>query len=131
MTADVPTIGAEDGDDMTMVPKYNFYAALNQDFELLGRDANIRFDANGYGKYKTHFDVRPEDISPAYVVFNLSAGMQINDSARIDVHVKNLRNERILRYRNSRSRDTSSYWAIHEEYYAPDRTVAVRLDFTF
>lgn len=131
MTADVPTIGAENGDDMTMVPEYNFYTALNQDFELLGRDANIRLDANGYGKYKTHFDVRPEDISPAYVVFNLSAGMQINDSARINVHVKNLRNERILRYRNSRSRDTSSYWAIHEEYYAPDRTVAVRLDFTF
>lgn len=131
MTSDVPTIGAENGDDMTMVPKYNFYVALDKEFVVSGRDANVRLDVAGYGKFKTHFDVRPEDVSPAYEVVNLSAGLQINDYARVNLHINNLLDDRILRYRRSRSRNTDSYWAIHHEYYAPDRTVAIRMDFNF
>ncbi len=55
MTSDVPTIGAENGDDMTMVPKYNFYVALDKEFVVLDRDANVRLDVSGYGKYKITF----------------------------------------------------------------------------
>jgi len=131
MTSDVPTIGAKDGDDMTMVPKYNFYVALDKEFYVKGRDANVRLDVAGYGEFKTHFDVRDEDVSPAYEIVNLSAGLQINDYSRINLHINNLLDDRILRYRNTRSRNVDSYWAIHHEYYAPDRTVAIRLDFDF
>ncbi len=131
MTSDVPTIGAENGDDMTMVPKYNFYAALDHEFYAMGRDGNVRLDVVGYGKYKSHFNVLPQDVSPAYEVVNLSAGMQITEDTRINLYIGNLLDERIVRYRNSRSRNPDSYWAIHHEYYAPDRTVAVRLDLTF
>jgi outer membrane receptor protein involved in Fe transport len=131
MTSDVPTIGAKDGDDMTMVPKYNFYVALDQAFVALGRDGFVRLDVSGYGKFKTHFDVRPEDVSPAYEVVNMSVGLDINDNARVKLHVYNLLDDRILRYRNTLSRNVDSYWAIHSEYYARDRTVSVRMDFNF
>ena len=131
MTSDVPTIGAEAGDDMTMVPKYNFYLALNKEFVVLDRDANIRLDVAGYGKYKTHFDVRPQDISPAYEVVNMSAGVQVSDNGRVNLHINNLLDDRIVRYRTTQTRNPDSYWAIHHEYYAPDRTVSVRMDFNF
>ncbi len=131
MTSDVPTIGAEAGDDMTMVPEYNFYVALDQDFVVSGRDANVRLDVAGYGEFKSHFDTRPQDVSPAYEVVNLSAGLQINDNARVNLHINNLLDDRIVRYRRTRSRNPDSYWAIHHTWYAPDRTVAVRMDFSF
>ena len=131
MTSDVPTIGAKSGDDMTMVPKYNFYVALDKEFVVLDRDANIRLDVAGYGKYKTHFDVRPQDISPAYEVVNMSAGVQVSDNGRINVHINNLLDDRIVKYRTTQTRNPDSYWAIHHEYYAPDRTVSVRMDFNF
>ena len=131
MTSDVPQIGAVAGDDMTMVPKYNFYVALDKEFVVRGRDANVRLDVAGYGEFKTHFDVRPEDIAPAYELVNLSFGMDVNEYASVNLHINNLLDDRILRYRNSRSRNTGSYWAIHHEYYAPDRTVALRLNFNF
>ena len=73
----------------------------------------------------------PQDIAPAYELVNLSAGMQITDDARISLYINNLLDDRIVRYRNSRSRNPDSYWAIHHEYYAPDRTIAVRMDFSF
>ncbi|MDH3549037.1 MAG: TonB-dependent receptor [Gammaproteobacteria bacterium] len=131
MTSDVPTIGAEAGDDMTMVPKYNFYVALDKDFFVRGRDANVRLDVAGYGEFKTHFNVRPEDIAPAYELVNLSVGLDITEDASINLHINNLLDDRILRYRRSRSRNTVSYWTVHHEYYAPDRTVAIRLDYNF
>jgi outer membrane receptor protein involved in Fe transport len=131
MTSDVPTIGASNGDDMTMVPKYNFYLALDQELMLANRDANVRLDVSGYGKYKSHFNVLPQDVSPAYEVVNLSGGLQISENTRINLYINNLLDDRILRYKNSRSRNPDSYWAIHHEYYAPDRTVAVRMDFEF
>jgi len=131
MTSDVPAIDAYAGDDMTMVPKYNFYVALDQSFVVANRDANVRLDVSGYGEYKTHFDVKPEDVSPAYELVNLSGSLDINDYARVNLHIYNLLDDRILRYRRSRSRNTESYWTVHHEYYAPDRTVSVRLDFNF
>lgn len=131
MTSDVPTIGASAGDDMTMVPKYNFYVALDKELYVAGRDGNVRLDVSGYGKYKSHFNVRPEDTSPAYELVNLSAGLRITDSARINLHVYNLLDDRIIRYKRSRSRNTTSYWTVLHEYYAPDRTVSIRMDFDF
>jgi iron complex outermembrane receptor protein len=131
MTSDVPTIGAVAGDDMTMVPKYNFYVALDKEFVVKGRDANVRLDVSGYGEYKSHFNVRPEDTSPAYELVNLSAGLQITDSARINLHIENLLDDRIVRYKRSRSRNTESYWTVLHEYYAPDRAVSIRMDFDF
>jgi outer membrane receptor protein involved in Fe transport len=110
---------------------YNFYVALDQDFVVSGRDANVRLDVAGYGEYKSHFDVKPQDVSPAYEVVNLSAGLQISDNARVNLHINNLLDDRIVRARWTRSRDPDSYWAIHHEWYAPDRTVAVRMDFDF
>jgi outer membrane receptor protein involved in Fe transport len=131
MTSDVPTIGAKDGDDMTMVPKYNFYVALDQEFVAWGRDGNVRLDVAGYGKFKTHFAVLPQDVSPAYELVNLSAGLDINEYASVKLHINNLLDDRILQYRYARSRNVDSYWNIHHEYYAPDRTVAIRLNFDF
>ena len=131
MTSDVPTIGASAGDDMTMVPKYNYYIALDKEVVLLGREGNVRVDINGYGKYKSHFNVREQDISPAYEVVNLQASLQVSENTRINVIVNNLLDKRIVRYKNSRSRSVDSYWAIHHTYYAPDRSVAVRMDYTF
>ncbi len=128
MTSDVPSLGAKDGDSMTMVPKYNFYVALDQEFELWGREASARLDVNGYGEYKSNFNTLDQDISPAYQLVNLSAGMQVTENARIGVHVNNLLNERTLSYRKSRSRSGRSQL---NEYYNPDRTVSVRLDFSF
>ena len=131
MTSDVPAIGAKSGDDMTMVPKYNYYVALDREFVYRNRDGNIRLDVAGYGKYKSHFNVRAEDISPAYEVVNMSLGLDISDHTSVNLHINNLLDDRILRYRWSRSRDVDSYWAIHHEFYAPDRTVALRLNFEF
>ena len=131
MTSDVPTIGASAGDDMTMVPKYNYYIALDKEVVLLGREGNVRLDINGYGKYKSHFNVREQDISPAYEVVNLQTSLQVSENTRINVIVNNLLDKRIVRYKNSRSRSVDSYWAIHHTYYAPDRSVAVRMDYTF
>jgi outer membrane receptor protein involved in Fe transport len=131
MTSDAPGIDAKAGDDMTQVPKYNYYVALDQDIVVWGRDGNVRLDVAGYGKFKSHFDVRDEDISPAYEVVNLSGGLQINDNARINLHINNLLDDRIVRYRWTRSRTVDSYWAIHHVWYAPDRTVAVRMDLDF
>lgn len=128
ITSDVPSLGAEAGDSMTMVPEYNFYVALDQEFELLGRDASVRLDVNGYGKYKSHFNVLPSDIAPAYETVNLAVSMQINENARFSVFVNNLFDEKTLSYRRSRSRSGGS--ALYE-YYNPERTIAVRLDFSF
>jgi iron complex outermembrane receptor protein len=57
MTEDVPAIGASAGDDMTMVPKYNFYVALDQSCVVSNRVSNVSLDVCGYGEYKTHLDV--------------------------------------------------------------------------
>lgn len=130
MTSDVPSLGAEDGDDMTMVPDYNFYVALDKEFELFGREASARIEMEGYGEYKTHFNVKDTDVSPAYELVNLSAGMDITENARLSIHVKNLLDNEHILYRRSRSRSDWSGNLLGVDY-GPDRTFTVRLDFEF
>lgn len=130
MTSDVASLGAEDGDDMTMVPDYNFYVALDHELEIFEREAFIRLEMEGYGEYKTHFNVKDTDISPAYELVNLSAGMDITDNARLSLHVRNLLDNEHILYRRSRSRSDWSGNLLGVDYGA-DRTVTVRLDFEF
>ena len=130
MTSEVPALGAEDGDDMTAVPKYNFYVALDKEFELFNYDASARLEVNGYGSYKSHFNVRDEDISPAYEVVNLSGTLQLTDTSKLSIHVNNLLDDDIALYKRSRSRGDPSGNALWIEY-ARERNVVVRLDFEF
>lgn len=130
MTSDVAALGAEDGDDMTMVPKYNFYVALDKEFEFLNREASVRLEMNGYGKYKSHFNVKDTDISPAYEVVNLNATLALNDSATLSFFINNLFNKEIILYKRSRSRSDWSGNALWHNY-ADERNLSVRLDFKF
>lgn len=122
-------LGAEAGDDMTMVPDYNAFVALDQEFELFGRQAFARIDVASYGEYKSHFNTRDEDVSPSYTTVNLSGRMQLNDSTQVSVHIDNLLNEDYITYRSARSR-SSSRQALYERY-GDERGVAVRFDFRF
>lgn len=129
LTADNEALQAEAGDDMTMVPKYNAYVALDQEFQLFGRQAFARLDVASYGEYKSHFNTRPEDVSPAYETVNLSGRLRLTDNTQVSVYVNNLLNEDYVTYRSARSR-SSSRQALYERYGA-ERSVAVRLDFRF
>jgi outer membrane receptor protein involved in Fe transport len=130
MTSDVPTLGAEDGDSMTMVPKYNFYLALDQQLNLWDREASVRLDYAGYGEYKSHFNTQDEDISPAYSVWNLSGSLDFTEKVRLGFHIDNLLNEEIIEYKRSRYRGDSSLGDQYH-YYGPERTYSLRLDVNF
>lgn len=130
MTSDVPSLGASDGDDMTMVPEYNFYVALDKEVNVWSRDGNVRLEVAGYGEYKSHFNVKPEDISPAYEVVNLNGSVRVNDNARVGIYINNLLDEEIITYKRSRYRGG---WSLgnHYYYYGAERNVSVRFDFDF
>ena len=130
MTSDVPALGAESGDSMTMVPEYNFYVALDQQVTLFGRDGSVRLDVAGYGEYKSHFNTLETDVAPAYETVNLSANMWVNDNARVGVYINNLLDEEIITYARSRYRSLAG-WSNRYVYYAPERNVTVRFDFEF
>jgi len=130
MTSDVPSLSAMAGDDMTMVPEYNFYVALDQGFTIADRDASIRIDVSAYGEYKSHFNVKDEDVSAAYKIVNLSGGFDITENARFSLHVNNLLNKKYTNYKRSRYRGDYSVGALNE-YYGEERSVSARLDFTF
>ncbi|WP_020399676.1 TonB-dependent receptor [Kordiimonas gwangyangensis] len=130
MTSDVPALGAEDGDDMTMVPKYNFYVALDKEFEIWSKEASVRLEMLGYGEYKSHFNVREDDISPAYEVVNLNASFGVTDNARLSIFVNNLLDKEIITYKRSRSRSDWSGNALWYTY-GQERNVTIRLDVTF
>lgn len=133
MLSDVPPIGARKGDDMTMVPKYNAYLALDQEFDLFGRQAFARIDLAAYGAYKTHFNVRDEDRSPAYRTVNLSGRMHLNDHAVLSLHVSNLFNEAYTTFRAARRRiptGVDTRLPLHEIYGA-ERAFTVRFDYSF
>lgn len=130
MLEDVPSLGAEAGDNMTMVPKYNLYAALDKEIEMWGKEGSIRLDVSAYGETRSHFNTHDSDISPAYQVVNLSANVQISENARISVHVNNLLDDEYTLYQRTRSRSGAS-WASRSYFYGPDRTLSVRLDMTF
>lgn len=130
ITADVPSLGAEDGDDMTMVPDYNFYAALDKEFELYGQDASVRLEFLGYGEYKSHFNVKDSDIAPAYQLLNLSASYSLSENASLSFYLNNVLDSDIILYKRSRSRGDWSGNALWVEY-GEERNIAVRLDFKF
>lgn len=130
ITSDVTALGASDGDDMTMVPKYNFYLALDKSFDVWDREASARVEFNGYGEYKTHFNVGDADIVPAYTVVNFNAGIQLNESSRLSLILNNVFNDNIILYKRSRSRSDWSGNALWENY-ADERNLSIRLDFKF
>ncbi|MCR6663973.1 MAG: TonB-dependent receptor [Luteimonas sp.] len=129
LTVDNDALGAQAGDDMTMVPKYNAFLALDQEFELFGRQSFARIDVAAYGEFKSHFNTRPEDVAPSYKTVNLSGRMHLNDNAQVSVHVENLFNEDYITYRSARSR-SSSRQALYERY-GDERSVSVRFDYRF
>ncbi len=129
MTADNPAIQAEAGDDMTMVPKYNAYLALDRQLELFGLEAFARIDVATYGEFKSHFNTRDEDVAPSYTTVNLSGRVVLNDNATVSVHVNNVFNEEYLTYRSARSR-ASSRQALYERY-GNERSVGMRFDYRF
>lgn len=130
MTSDVEQLGAQDGDSMTMVPEYNFYVALDQQINLWDREGTVRLDYSGYGEYKSHFNTRDEDISPAYEVLNLSGSIRVNDNARVGLYVNNVLNDEIITYKQSRYRFEWSLGDLYH-YYGEERNISVRFDFDF
>ncbi|WP_019962167.1 TonB-dependent receptor [Woodsholea maritima] len=131
MTSDAPSIGAEDGDDMTMVPDYNVYVALEKDLQVFGRDAYVRGDVTAYGEYVTHFNTRAEDSTPAYEIVNLSAGVELNESAKFSVYLNNVLDENYETYRQARSRSAASWNSANYVTYGERRSLTLRLDVTF
>lgn len=130
MTSDVPSLGAEDGDEMTMVPEYNFYVALDQDFQMWGLDGSLRLDVAGYGETKSHFNVKDSDIAPAYEVVSISGALQVTENIRASVHINNLLDEEVILYKRSRYRGDWSTGALNY-FYGDERNISVRLDFNY
>jgi outer membrane receptor protein involved in Fe transport len=130
LTKDNVAISGKKGDEMTMVPKYNAYIALDKEFELNGKPMFVRADMSTYGKYKTHFNTKEGDQVPAYSVFNLSARYEVNDNVKLSLHLDNVFNKETELYRSDRSRSDSTVAQKYIEF-LPERTLAVRLDYIF
>lgn len=128
MLEDVDSIGAKAGDDMTQVPKYNVYIALDQGFEVYNRQAFIRLDVEAYGKYKSHFNAGDEDLIPAYERVNLSGRIELADGINASVHINNLFDKEIIDWRQTTGGGYGNYHSID---YAAARNITMRLDFTF
>ena len=128
MLEDVVSIGAEAGDDMSQVPKYNVYLALDQGFEFFNRQAYARLDVEAYGEYKTHFLANDGDVVPSYEKVNLSARLEVQEGINLSVHIKNLFNKEIIDWRSSTGNEYGNY---HYIDYANGRNLTFRLDFTF
>jgi outer membrane receptor protein involved in Fe transport len=128
MLEDVESIGAKAGDDMTQVPKYNVYMALDQGFQAFNRQAFVRLDVEAYGEYKTHFKAVEEDTVPAYEKVNLSGRIELADGINASVHINNLFDKEIVTWRSTTG---NSYGNYHYIDYANGRNVTMRLDFTF
>jgi len=129
---DVDSLQAKAGQNMTMVPKYNAYLGLDQSFTLYNRATSVRLDVEAYGEYKSHFNARADgfDTSEAYRRVNLSTKMDLNDNVKLSIFVKNLFNEEIEDYKRARSRGTNTRNFLTVDY-APERSVALRVDYTF
>ncbi len=130
MTSDSEPLRAEKGDDMTMVPKYNFYIALDQNFQVWDRDANWRVDVSGYGETNSYFNPKPTDITPAYEVVGLAGSIMATDNVRVGLYINNLLDEDVILYARSRSRSDWSGNAL-QVYHGAARNVSVRVDFNF
>ncbi len=130
MTKDAAGIQAEAGDEMTMVPKYNLYAALDKDIEVLGKAGSVRLSVSAYDEYKAHFRALDEDTSPAYERWDLSGTLQASENVRLSVHLNNLLNDEIINYKRSRRNSPDSGMEQYV-YYAPERNLTVRADVSF
>ncbi|MCW8109437.1 TonB-dependent receptor [Alteromonas ponticola] len=128
---DNPAIGAEKGDDMTMVPEWNAYLALDQGFEVFGKQASVRADWTYYGEYKTHFNTRPEDVVPSYNYFNVSGRYEVSDDVRLSVHLNNVFDKEAVKYKNARSRSVDNTTAQQYIEYLEGRNITIRMDYTF
>lgn len=131
VTKDNDAIEAKKGDSMTMVPDWNAYLALDQGFELFGKQAYARVDYTYYGEYKTHFNVRDEDVVPAYSYFNLSGRIDVSNDVKLSVHLNNLFDKEAVQYRYARSRNTDNTTAQQYIEYLAGRTLTLRVDYTF
>ena len=127
---DNDAVGAKKGDDMTMVPESNAYLAFDQAFTLMDKQAYIRADYTYYGEYKSHFEVKEEDIVPSYGYVNLSARLEATDDVTVSFHINNLLDDEAIKYKRARSRSDST---VAQQYisYLQGRSVSVRLDYTF
>lgn len=127
---DNDAIDAKAGDDMTMVPESNAYLAFDQAFNIMDKQAFIRADYTYYGEYKTHFDVKEEDIVPSYGYVNLSARLEATEDVTVSFHINNLLDDEAIKYKKARSRSDST---VAQQYitYLQGRSVSVRLDYTF
>jgi outer membrane receptor protein involved in Fe transport len=130
LTEDNAAIGGKAGDNMTMVPEYNAYLALDQSVELFGKQAFIRADMTAYGDYKTHFDTLDADKVDAYQVFNLAGRVEVSDSVQLSVHINNLLDNDAVKYKRARSRSKTSTAQQYIEY-LPERNITVRVDYSF
>ncbi|QSX36341.1 TonB-dependent receptor [Shewanella sedimentimangrovi] len=128
---DNDSIGGKKGDKMTMVPDWNGYLALDQGFQMFGKQAYIRGDWTYYGEYKTHFNVRPEDVVPSYSYFNLSGRYEVSDNIKLSVHINNVFDKEAEKYKRARSRSINN--TVAQEYieFLEGRSITVRLDYTF
>ncbi|WP_340678263.1 TonB-dependent receptor [Paraglaciecola sp.] len=128
MLEDVDSIGAKAGDDMTQVPKYNVYAALDQGFEMFNRQAFVRLDIEAYGKYKTHFLATDEDRIASYQQVNLSGRIELKEGINASLHINNLFDKEIINWRSTTGNDYGNY---HYIEYGNGINASLRLDFTF
>lgn len=129
---DVPSLQAEAGQNMTMVPKYNAYIGLDQAVELFNRQAFVRVDVEAYGEYKSHFNAREDgfDTSDAYTRVNFSGRIDLNDNTKLSLYVKNIFNTEVEEYKRARSRGTNTSNFLTVDY-GTERSITLRLDYTF
>ncbi len=124
LTSDAPSFGGLKGEDLSMVPSYNFYAALDKSMDVMDRPATLRLEVEGYDEYKSHYRASELDTAPDYTRWNASGSIEASDNVRLSVHINNLLNEEIITYRT----DTSNQDLV---YYAPERTLTFRADINF
>ena len=136
MTADVPALRVKDGDEMTMVPKYNGYLAFDQEYELFGRTAYVRADVNVYAGYNSYFQSEAAresgradlDYIDGYSVFNLSTRVEVNEATTLSVYIDNLFDKEYAVYKRAAN---LGYSGQHLVTYGQDRTLTVRMDYRF
>lgn len=131
ITEDNDSISAKAGDEMTMVPKWNAYLALDQNVQLFGKEAYIRGEYSFYDDYKTHFNVRDEDMTPSYSVYNLSGRVQLNENLRLSLFVNNVFDKEAATYMRARSRNANNSAAQEYINYLNGRSISLRVDYTF
>lgn len=130
LTEDNETIGGVKGQEMTMVPKYNAYIAIDKEFDINNKPFFIRGDVSAYGKYNTHFDTKPGDEVPGYEVFNLSARYEVNENVKLSVHLNNVFDNDAIKYKRDRSRSNRTTAQKYIDF-LPERSIGIRLDYNF